>query len=121
MAEGLAKKYMKNCIIKSAGTHPEPINPFAIEVMKEIDIDLSNHHSKSISDKEMQNIDIVITLCGDAKEQCVILNNSLKKKIHWNINDPAKASGNNEKLLTIFRKTRDHIEKEIKSLIGDLN
>ena len=56
MAEALAKKYLNNFIIESAGTNPEPINSLAIVVMKEINIDLSNQNSKSISDKDINSL-----------------------------------------------------------------
>ena len=112
MAEGLAKKYLKPYSIKSAGTHPEPINLFALKVMEEINIDISDYESKSISKMEMEQVDIVVTLCGDARDQCVILDNSIKKHIHWNINDPAKSTGSKAERLIIFRDVRDLIEKK---------
>ena len=77
IAEGLARKYLNNYTIESAGTNPETVNPIAIEVMREIDIDLSNHYSKSITDEQMKSFDIVITLCGDAKDKCL---NIIKKR-----------------------------------------
>ena len=116
MAEGLARKYLNNYIIKSAGTYPETVNPLAIEVMSEIDIDLSSYQSKSISDKEIESFDIVITLCGDAKDKCPNLNNLVKKHIHWDISDPAKTSGSKQSKLNVFRNTRDQIKDKIKVL-----
>ena len=115
MAEGLAKKYINNSFIHSAGTHPDPINPLAIEVMSEISIDISKNKSKSISQKEIQRMDYVITLCGDAKDECIILENSLNKHIHWDIKDPAKARGSKDELLNVFRDTRDLLKEKILS------
>ena len=115
IAEGLAKHYIKSSFIKSAGTHPDPINPIAIEVMSEINIDISNCKSKSISQQEIKNMDIIITLCGDAKEECIILQNSLNKHIHWDIKDPAKARGSKDELLSVFRETRDLLKEKILS------
>ena len=116
MAEGLAKKYFKNFTIKSAGTNPEPINPFAIEVMKELNIDLSNNYSKSMNDSDIKQFDMVITLCGDAIDQCISPQKIKKKHIHWDIEDPAKCKASYEKKLNIFRITRDKIKENIESL-----
>ena len=116
MAEGLAKKYLNNCTIESAGTKPETVNPYAIEVMKEIDIDLSNHYSKSITDEQIKSFDIAITLCGDAKDKCLNIKSLVKQHIHWDIIDPAKATGTNEEKLSIYKSVRDLIEIKIKEL-----
>jgi len=121
IAEGLAKKYLSNYTVKSAGTHPEPINPLAIEIMNEINIDISNYKSKSISDRELEDCDIIITLCSDAKDQCINLNSFTNKHIHWEINDPAKASGSLEEKLQVFRDVRNQLEIKIKSLVNDIN
>ena len=115
MAEGLAKIYINSSFIQSAGTRPDPINPIAIEVMSEISIDISKNKSKSISQKEIQRMDYVITLCGDAKDECIILENSLNKHIHWDIKDPAKARGSKDELLNVFRDTRDLLKEKILS------
>ena len=116
IAEGLAKKYLNNCTIESAGTQPETVNPFAIEVMREIDIDLSNHYSKSITDEQIKSFDIAITLCADAKDKCLNIKSLIKQQIHWNIIDPAKATGTNEEKLNLYKSVRDLIEIKIKEL-----
>ena len=116
IAEGIAKKYFNNYIIESAGTNPESINPLAIEVMKEIDIDLSDHYSKSITEDKIKFFDIVITLCGDANDSCVNLNTLVKKHIHWDITDPAKFHGEEEAKKKIFRDVRELIKNNIKDL-----
>tara|TARA_B100000945_G_scaffold145451_1_gene116415 strand:+ start:2487 stop:2855 length:369 start_codon:yes stop_codon:yes gene_type:complete len=116
MAEGLAKKYFKNFTIKSAGTNPEPINSLAIEVMKELNIDLSNNYSKSMNDSDIKQFDMVITLCGDAKDQCIVPQKIQKEHIHWDIEDPAKYKGSYENKLNIFRIARDKIKENIENL-----
>ena len=113
MAEALAKKYLNNCIVESAGTNPELINPLTIEVMKEINIDLSNQYSKSISDKDIKSFDLAITLCGDAKDKCINLNHLVKKFFHWDINDPSKANGTNQEKFNVYRDVRDKIKNKI--------
>ena len=113
MADGLAKKYLNKISIKSAGTKPESINPLAIAVMNEIEIDISKNKSKSYSDDDIKNADYVITLCGDAKDTCITNNQFKNKHIHWDIADPAKSKGTKNELLNVFRDTRDIIKKEI--------
>ena len=84
--------------------------------MREIDIDLSNHYSKSITDEQIKSFDITITLCGDAKDKCLNIKSLIKQHIHWDIIDPAKATGTNEEKLSIYKSIRDLIEIKIKEL-----
>ena len=121
MAEALAKEYFDNFIIESAGTNPEPINPLAIAVMNEIDINISNQFSKSIADEKIKSFDIAITLCGDAKDKCLNIKSLVKQYIHWDIIDPAKVNGTHKEKLNIFRNVRDTIENNIKDLDKHLN
>ena len=73
IAEGmlniLAANYFK---VYSAGSHPSRVHPNAISIMKEINIDISNHTSNSIVEYLNTGIDIVITVCDDAKLACLI-------------------------------------------------
>ena len=121
MAEGFGSKYIDKHNIQSAGTHPLPIHPLAITVMNEVGIDISNHKSKSISEDEIISFDLVITLCGDARDQCLYLKKTSKKFIHWDIKDPAKASGLKENRLKVFREIRDQIKEEIKLLQNEIS
>ena len=116
MAEGVAHKYLINHKIKSAGTKPQNVNPLAIEVMNEVGVDISKHFSKSFSDQDLKTHDIIITLCGDAKDECVYLSVFSKKHIHWNLEDPAKAIGSRDEKLNFLRKIRDQIKDKIKIL-----
>ena len=117
MAEALGKKYLNHFSVESAGTDPEPINPFAIDVMKEINIDISSQFSKSISDNKIKTFDIVITLCGDAKDKCTNINNLVKEYFHWNIIDPARSNGTNQEKLDTFREVRDLIDNNMQILV----
>ena len=120
MADGLANKYLNKIDIKSAGTKPETVHPLAIQVMNEIGIDISMNKSKSFSDNDLKNADYLITLCGDAKDSCIIDNRFTKKHLHWDISDPAKVKGSTEELLNVYRNTRDMIKKEIITLEKDI-
>ncbi|HBY56293.1 MAG TPA: arsenate reductase [Candidatus Atribacteria bacterium] len=110
MAEGLARKMLpKDKKIFSAGLEPKGIHPMAIKVMHEIGIDISSQKSKSLSDIPINEIDMVVTLCGDAAERCPIFPRKVKR-IHWAIEDPAKAQGSEEEVVQAFRKVRDKIK-----------
>ena len=119
MAEGFAKQHLNHFQISSAGTQPETVNPFAIKVMKNIGINISHHQSKKINNDEFNSFDLIITLCGDARDKCPIISKS--KHIHWNIEDPAKYQGNNEELILKYSKIRDIILDKIKLLKIELD
>ena len=119
MAEGVGRESLPDYHISSAGTKPEEVNSYAIKVMNQIGIDISSHYSKRINNKEFKQFDIVITLCGDAKDNCPII--SSEKHIHWDIEDPAKFKGNKEELIKKYSKIRDIIINKIKLLKVNLD
>jgi len=115
MAEGFAKKMLpKDIKIFSAGLEPKGVHPTAIKVMQEIGVDISQQKSKNISEILLDKINIVITLCGDAAERCPIFPGKVKR-IHWEIEDPAKAQGSDEKIAIVFRKVRNKIKSYMES------
>ena len=119
MAEGLGKKILKNCETSSAGTIPKPVNPNAINAINEIGIDISNYKSKKIEMNKLNDFDLVITLCGDARDNCPIINTN--KHIHWDIPDPAKFKGTKDKIKIEFSRIRDMIYNHIILLEEKLN
>ena len=120
MAEGLAR-FQGSDVIQaySAGTHPVGINPKAIRVMEEIGIDLSSQSSKSVETIDLDKMDLVVTLCGDAAEHCPILPQHIVR-VHWGLEDPAKFNGPEQTVLEKFRETRDITSSLVKQLIEDL-
>ncbi len=115
MAEGFVKKMLsKDLNIFSAGLEPKGIHPMAVKVMQEIGLDISCQKSKNISEIPIGEIDIVITLCGDAAERCPVFPGKVKR-IHWELEDPAKAQGSKEEIIKIFQKVRDKIKSHIKN------
>ena len=68
--------------------------------------------SKIINDNELNNFDLIITLCGDARDKCPILKSNVKH-IHWNIEDPANYTGTEKETLSVYSKTRDLILENI--------
>ena len=115
MAEGLAKMHLEDFSIASAGTKPDPINENAIAAMNDFGIDISNNYSKKIEDDQINQYGIIITLCGDAKDNCPVIDSNVKH-IHWGIEDPAKYSGSNDEVLQKFSEIRDIIFEKIKLL-----
>lgn len=116
MAEGIANHFWADKVeAYSAGTQASFVNPLAIEVMKEIGIDISGNRSKNLSEFDGQNFDYVITLCGDANETCPLYIGGTKK-IHIGFDDPAKATGSPEEILNEFRRVRDEIKEKLGAL-----
>jgi len=117
MAEGFAKKMLpKNMEIFSAVLEPKGVHPMAIKVMQEVGIDISKQKSKNISEIPIDKIDLVVTLYGDAAERCPVFPGKVKK-IHWEIENPAKAQGSEEEIAKVFRKVRDNIKSYIISYL----
>ena len=120
MAEGLARDLAPDVIeAYSAGTNPVGINPKAIFVMEEIGISLSGQSSKSVEAVDLDQMDLVVTLCGDAAEHCPTLPQHTAR-IHWGLNDPAKFTGSEQEVLEKFRETGELIRSRIQELIGNL-
>lgn len=118
MAEGYARSILASDIyeIKSAGVETHGLNPNAVKVMAEDGVDISSHYSRLIDLNYFNTVDLIITLCGDAKDKCPML--PLQSQIlHWPLTDPAQATGTSEEQLQEFRKVRD----EIKNLITGLD
>ena len=122
MAEGLAHSVFPEAEIRSAGSHPGKLNPFAVTVMKEIGVDISSHYSKSYDDlspRFLVGLDYVITLC--AEEVCPTLVSNAQK-LHWPFPDPAtKETLPEAESLRRFREARDAIQKQLESFKQELN
>lgn len=113
MAEGIANHLWGDHMEAfSAGTQASFVNPIAIEVMKEIGIDISMHRSKNLSEFNGQSFDYVITLCGDANETCPLYIGGTNKT-HIGFDDPAKATGTQDEILSEFRNVRDQIKAKL--------
>jgi len=112
IAEGYGKQYLSHCKISSAGTEAHGINPNAVKTMQAVGIDISKQQSKKINLSKLSKFDLIITLCGDANDQCIMLNNDIEH-IHWDIKDPAKIKGTKDEILNGFTKVRDEILEKI--------
>ncbi len=107
MAEGLARSVFGARVpVLSAGSAPATVNPYAIEVMREVGIDLDAHHSKSVQTIDPALVGTVITLC--AEEVCPVFLGQVRR-LHWPIPDPASKDPSipREEMLARFRTARD--------------
>ena len=106
--------------VESAGVAPSFVRPEAIEVMREIGIDISGHRSKSVDEFLGQPFDYIITVCDNAKQNCPVFPAN-SQRIHWSIDDPAEVSGDNETRLGAFRAARDELQTRIREFIEATN
>ena len=120
MAEGFLRSFDPTLEVISAGTFPAGrVNPFAVEVMKEVGIDLSSHHPKSVDEFLQQPFDYVITVCDNAKETCPIFAGAVKQRLHLGFPDPTEAAGSREEILSAFRSVRNDIQKTFHQFWND--
>jgi protein-tyrosine-phosphatase/catechol 2,3-dioxygenase-like lactoylglutathione lyase family enzyme len=116
MAEGLARKrFGSRVAVQSAGSEPSIVNPYAIEVMREVGVDLTTHQSKSVQTVDAESVGTVITLC--AEEVCPVFLGKARR-LHWPIHDPASKDPTilREEMLTRFRTARDQIQGRLEVL-----
>ncbi|HFQ5702519.1 TPA: arsenate reductase (thioredoxin) [Listeria monocytogenes] len=117
IADGLGKSILNSneWEVRSAGIEAHGINPRAVKIMDEINIDISQNKSEIIDIDYLNSSDLVITLCGDALDNCPVIPKSVEHQ-HWGLEDPAKATGTEEEIMAMFRETREEIERRIKAL-----
>lgn len=114
MAEGLFRAlHGDEYEVFSAGTSPWRVNPFAIEAMQRIGIDIRAHRSKSIDELLDLSFDYIVTVCDHAKEQCPYVPGG-KTRLHQSFSDPAAVKGTEEEILQAFESVRDEIMNWIK-------
>jgi arsenate reductase len=115
MAEGLVNHDLAGQVKAfSAGVRPSRVNPLAIQIMAEIGIDISHHHSKSVDDLAGEQFDLVITVCDQAQEQCPLFSGETEV-MHVGFPDPARSSGSER----IFRKVRDALREQLVPLLRE--
>lgn len=112
MAHGILQSLGNDIEVCSAGTKPaEHVNPKAIEVIREIGIDLSSHTPKNVLQYLDEEWDYVITVCGNANENCPAFNGKVKHRLHIGFDDPSEFVGSNNLIMDEFRRVRDEIEQ----------
>jgi arsenate reductase len=110
MAEGILRAAAGDLVeVHSAGSKPAGyVHPKAIQVLKEIGIDISSHTSKHMNEFLKRDITTVITVCGNADQACPVYPGQVNR-YHWGFEDPAHATGTEEEILAEFRRVRDQI------------
>jgi len=112
MTEGFLRSLDPRLEVYSAGTKPAAqIHPLAVKAMSEIGIDISTARPKNVSQFLDQPFDYVITVCGEADENCPLFRGKVGKREHIGFDDPAKATGTDTQLFAVFRRVRDEIRE----------
>ena len=113
MAEGFLKAMDPTLKVYSAGTEPgEKVHPVAIEVMKEVGIDLSSGQPKPVEKFISTPFDYVITVCDGARESCPVFSGEVKHRLHIGFDDPAEATGTEAEIKAVFIRVRDEIKRD---------
>jgi arsenate reductase len=112
LAEGVLRTALGDGFtVASAGSKPAGyVHPLAIKAMAEIGIDIGAHHSKHLDQFLNQDVETVITVCGNADQACPVFPGQLNRH-HWGFDDPAHAQGDEQAQLAVFRRVRDEIRR----------
>ena len=112
MAEGILKSAAGEILnVQSAGSNPAGyVHPLAIKALGEIGIDISSNTSKHMNEFLQQDVETVITVCGNADQACPVYPGQVNR-FHWPFFDPAKAEGSEEEIYEKFKTVRDEIQK----------
>lgn len=122
MAEAFLKRYgSENFIAESAGLEPGILNKNVVEVMKEIDMDMSGNKTQSVFDlfRKGKTYNAVITVCDEASaESCPVFPGKVKR-IAWSFADPSTFKGTPEEILEQTRKVRDEIKTKVQEFVPE--
>lgn len=102
----------------SAGVAPSPVNPMAVQVMREVGVDISGQRSKNVAGYLGQHFAYVITVCGNAAKNCPIFPGP-SIRLHWPFDDPAEAAGSEAQRLEVFRRVRDEIAEQLRRWLAE--
>lgn len=121
IAEALLRGMAPGAVeVASAGSHPKPIDPLAIEVLAERGIDISGARSKSIEEFRGRRFDHVITLCDKVREVCPEFPGR-PTTAHWSIEDPSRTTGNRRAARSAIRAVADDLELRMRYLLPTLH
>jgi protein-tyrosine-phosphatase len=117
MGEALLKHLLGHRVyVDSVGVRTTEIDPFVVEVMDELGIDLSKHRPKAFDDLEDTSFDLSISLSPEAQHQAVELTRTMACDVEfWNTFDPSLIEGNRETRLQAYRDVRDQLKKRIEN------
>lgn len=113
MAEGILKSsYGEYYDVYSAGSNPSTVNPYAVKVLEELNVDISHNRSKSLKEFEGYQFDYVVTVCGGEGEVCPFFPGG-KNYLHKSFEDPTTVDGSDHEKTDAFRRIRDEIKEWI--------
>lgn len=106
---------------RSAGSKPSGyVHPLAVKAMAEQGLDIGQNRSKSVQEFEGEDFDLVVTVCGNAKDSCPVFLSG-RTTLHWPFDDPADATGSDEQKMVMFRRVRDEIAGTIRDYLNTKN
>jgi len=121
MAEGLLREIGGvRFEVFSAGKRPSSVRPEAIEAMREVGIDISDHRSKSVDEFAGREFDYVITVCDNARKECPVFPGRTER-VHWGFDDPAVAAGEWPERVAVFRRVRDEIGARLREWAAEVS
>jgi arsenate reductase len=113
MAHGILQALDAQLLVRSAGTHPAAqVHPKAVAAVAELGLDISGHRPHLVDEYLGEAWDYVITVCGNADENCPLFSGTVKHRLHIGFEDPADATGTEEEILAEFRTIRDQILRD---------
>lgn len=117
MAEGLLKQLLGHRIyVESIGVREGELDPFAIQVMDELGIDITGHRPRTFDDLEDESFDMIISLSPEAQHRAVELTRMMScEVVFWNTFDPTMIEGSRESRLNAYRQVRDQLLTRIKT------
>ncbi len=112
LAEGILRAALGDGFrVESAGSNPAGyVHPMAVQAMAEIGIDIGGHRSKHLDEFLDDEVETVITVCGNADQACPLFPGQINRH-HWGFDDPAHATGSEEERMAVFRRVRDEIRR----------
>lgn len=121
LAEGILQAALgDNYRVESAGSNPAGyVHPLGIKAMAEIGIDISDHRSKHLDEFLHDQVETVITVCGNADQACPVFPGQLNRH-HWGFDDPAHATGSEDEQMAVFRRVRDEIRRVFEAYAAGL-
>jgi protein-tyrosine-phosphatase len=121
IAEALTERLGAGAIeAQSAGSHPKPLHPNAVRVMRERGIDIEGRRSKNLTEFVGRRFDYVITLCDRVREVCPEFPDH-PEMIHWSFPDPAREGNTDQESYPAFERTADELEARIPTLIKHID
>jgi len=117
MAEGWLKHLGSDRFeVYSAGIVAHGKNPRAITIMQQAGVDISSQKSEQLDPAILDQIDLLITVCGNADANCPVIPVRCKKQ-HWPFDDPASVTGSEAEIMAEFARVRDQIRSRIEAFV----